>query len=506
MSASMNQPSQDPQQLRHSLDELAGRATRHLSRWAFSRDLRQTCQSALWWLLPGPAALFLVQLVRTLGSGSAPALPIWMWAAAAVAGPIVAIAARMMWLASGRRFDRRSGLGLFDSQLDSKDRLVTADEFLRRPLDPHSPGDRFKQAAIDDAATRIGDALGTALDPKPLPAWRLASRSWWSMFAAVALVFAAAWLGWVTPDRGVVAADPLLAGDGLGATPAATALTRLDPPPARPRFDRTMPEHRPEAADPATSADSSPRSIRSTQDTEGASHAGGQANSRSLSNAMSSSGTPSNSQMPSNPIDEDLLQDQKPTPLNAAKRPDLKKPEMQATSATSGQGQSKSSSSDTNKIPATDQPDRAGAEKDDGKDEGAVQDAAEEEKTSGVERPSLRRNKPPVDRNLSPRPAGDEPDPDANGRSGPSGRKKTRGVPAMILGIPTPDRIQGTSSPGRSKVTQEHSTPKEEPQPTVAAESRLPRSRAFGAVEHPWLQPWMQTLIETYFLQRRDKP
>ena len=144
-------------------------------------------------------------------------------------------------------------------------------------------------------------------------------------------------------------------------------------------------------------------------------------------------------------------------------------------------------------------------EKDDGRDEGAVQDQEEEEKTTGVERPSLRKNKPAVDRNLSPRPAGDEPDPNANGRSGPSGRKKTRGVPAMILGIPTPDRIQGTSNPGRSKVTQEHSTPREEPQPALDAAARTPRPSSFGSVEHPLLLPWMQSLIETYFLQLREK-
>ena len=494
----MTDETSDPPRLRETLDALAARARRHLARWAFDRDLRLACRTALWWLLPGPALIVLASLVV------ARALPFWIWAAAALAGPVLFIAARLIWLAPGRRFDRRTSLAAFDTQLDSKDRLVTADEFLAAPLDPSAPMDRFKQAAIDDAAPCLQQALGTPLQPMPLPAWCVTPRSWLSMPAVAAMMLAALWLGGLAVP-GAAAPDADRAGGAATAARADRAASRFDPPPPRPRVDRAAPVPQPDAAEPAASTDASPRSMRSEQDTEGVSHAGGRTSSRSISNAMSSSGTPSNQQMSSNPLEDDLPQDQKPAPLHAAKKPELRKPEPQATSATSGQGQSKSSSSDTNRIPATDRPDRAGMEKDDGKDEGAVQDQEEEEKTTGVDRPSLRKNKPPVDRNLSPRPAGDEPNPDANGRSGPGGRKKTRGVPAMILGIPTPDRIQGTSNPGRSKVTQEHSTPREEPQPGLAAEARLPRASAFGSIEHPLLLPWMQDLVEKYFLQLREK-
>jgi hypothetical protein len=218
---------------------------------------------------------------------------------------------------------------------------------------------------------------------------------------------------------------------------------------------------------------------------------------------MSSSGTPSNQQTPSKAVEDDPPQDQKVTPPGPPKPTDARKSEQQATSATSGQGQSKSSTSDRSRIPSADQPDRAGANKDDGKDEAGIQDEVEEEKTNGAERPSLRKNKPAVDRNLSPRPTGDQPNPNANGRSGPGGMKKTRGVPSMILGVPTPDRIQGMNHPGRSKVTQENSTPKEEPRTAATAEARLSRDRAFGHVDHPALLPWMQRVIETYFMQLR---
>ena len=61
------------------------------------------------------------------------------------------------------------------------------------------------------------------------------------------------------------------------------------------------------------------------------------------------------------------------------------------------------------------------------------------------------------------------------------------------------------TNPGRSKVTQENSTPKEEPQSALTAEERAARENPFGYIEHPVLRPWMQTLVEKYFLQLRGK-
>jgi hypothetical protein len=209
-------------------------------------------------------------------------------------------------------------------------------------------------------------------------------------------------------------------------------------------------------------------------------------------------------QMPSPPLNDDPPHDpQKASTVPPKKQEGVKT--QQPSSATSGQGQTKSSSLDKSAIPASDQPDRAGVNKDDGQDEAGVQDEVEEEKTSAVERPSLRKNKPPVDRNLSPRPTGDQPNPNANGRSGPGGRKKTRGVPSMILGVPTPDRIQGMTNPGRSKVTQENSDAERRTAGGLTAEQRRAREAAFGFIDHPLLKPWMLSLVEQYF-RARGKP
>ena len=498
----------DPHDLRRSLDDLANRSGRFLATWAFHRDLRLASLASIGWLLAVPVILLVVQTSLVLVGRAPLASPVWVWALASLAGPVLFIAVRVALLSKDRQHDRRACLGVYDRQVDSKDRLVTADEFLAAvtPVAGERATDHFKAAAIEDAANTVAQALKTPLEPRPLPAWSAPPRSWVVVPAAIALVFAAMWLGRLANTiRATSTPDAVTAAVDLDTLPAKIVASLLDLRPNAPKPERQVARDPSAPNNTQSSPDTSPRTTKTDQDADGQSHTGGQANSRSSSQAQSSSGTPSNQQTPSRPLEEDPAQESQKASAMPPKKTDGKKLPQQATSATSGQGQSKSSSSDSTAIPATDQPDRAGANKDDGPDEAGIQDEVEEEKTAGVERPSLRKNKPPVDRNLSPRPTGDQPDPNANGRSGPGGRKKTRGVPAMILGVPTPDRIQGMTNPGRSKVTQETSTPVEEPQSALTAEERRARDAAFGHIEHPLLLPWMQNLVEKYFLQLRGK-
>jgi hypothetical protein len=493
----------DPRELRRTLDDLARRSKAGLESWALRRDLRLVAAASVLWVLLVPVALLVTQTLLVLMKRAPLTQPFWMWLLLALAGPLVFAYARLAVLTKDRRVDRRTSLGAYDTQLDSKDRLVTADEFLSnwKP----TPGVDFRLAAIEDASATIARALDTAIDPKPLPAWSVPARNWVAVPVAVAVIASALWLGRLAValrPTSEAAASPLAV--NIDTLPARIVARLLDLRPPAPRPDRRNENDRSPANDTQSSPDTSPPTLKSTQQADGESHAGGQANSKSSSQSMSSPGTPSNQQMPSPPLEDDPAHDpQKPSAVPPRKNDGVKT--QQPSSATSGQGQTKSSSIDKSAIPASDQPDRAGINKDDGPDEAGVQDEVEEEKTSAVERPSLRKNKPPVDRNLSPRPTGDQPNPNANGRSGPGGRKKTRGVPSMILGVPTPDRIQGMTNPGRSKVTQENSTPKEEPQSALSAEARRARETAFGFIEHPLLQPWMLSLVEQYFLQARGK-
>ena len=347
--------------------------------------------------------------------------------------------------------------------------------------------------------------MQTRIDGKPLPGWNVPARNWLAIPVAIALIASAMWIGRLAIALRPTADSPSTPlAVNTETLPARIAARLLDLRPPNNRPERRNQNDRAPANDNQAAPETSPPTLKSSQEADGESHAGGQANSKSSSQSTSSPGTPSNQQMPSPPLEDDPPRDpSKPSNTPSKKTEGVKT--QTPSSATSGQGQTKSSSLDKNAIPAVDQPDRAGVNKDDGADEAGVQDDVEEEKTTAVERPSLRKNKAPVDRNLSPRPTGDQADPDANGRSGPGGRKKTRGVPSMILGVPTPDRIQGMTNPGRSKVTQENSTPKEEPQSALTAEQRRARDAAFGFVDHPLLRPWMLSLVEQYFLQVRGK-
>jgi hypothetical protein len=497
----------DPGQLRRALDDLAARSTRHLASWALRRDVRVTAAVSLVWILAVPIALFVTQTALVLLARTPFVQPLWVWALLALAGPIFFIAARVVWLGKRRQYDRRTALGVYDGQLDTNDRLVTADEFIGTLAHarPSASGDSFRAAAIEDASDTIQRALVTPLAAQPLPAWSVPARHWAAVPAAIALVAAALWLGRLAVTiRQPVNEFPASLAVNTDTLPARLAARLLDLRPSAPRPEKRNQTDPAKAGENQSAPDSSPPSLKSTQQAEGESQTGGQASSKSSSQSTSSPGTPSNQQMPSPPLDDDPPRDPtKPSTVPPKKTEGVKT--QMPSSATSGQGQTKSSSLDKSAIPSSDQPDRAGINKDDGADEAGVQDEVEEEKTTAVERPSLRKNKPPVDRNLSPRPTGDQPNPNANGRSGPGGRKKTRGVPSMILGVPTPDRIQGMTNPGRSKVTQENSTPKEEPQAALTAEQRRARDAAFGFVDHPLLQPWMLSLVEQYFLQARGK-
>jgi len=122
--------SQDPAEPRLALDDLAHRSRRVLASWALKRDLRLTSAASIVWILAGPSLMFVAQTLLVVLGRAPLAVPLWGWALLAVAGPILYIAGRVVWLSPARRQDRRTCLGAYDRQLNSQDRLVTADEFV----------------------------------------------------------------------------------------------------------------------------------------------------------------------------------------------------------------------------------------------------------------------------------------------------------------------------------------------------------------------------------------
>src|SRR6185295_7293052 len=101
---------------------------------------------------------------------------------------------------------------------------------------------------------------------------------------------------------------------------------------------------------------------------------------------------------------------------------------------------------------------------------------------------------------------GNQPNPDANGRGGPSEQKKSRGVASLVRGVPIPDHVKGRPNRGRTKITQERVEPRAEDAPQLAAGARSPRAAPIGALARPALVPWMRALVRAYFLSLDPTP
>ena len=80
-------------------------------------------------------------------------------------------------------------------------------------------------------------------------------------------------------------------------------------------------------------------------------------------------------------------------------------------------------------------------------EEDEIEDEDESEEARGGVQPSLRDRKPPVNRDLRIG-FGNQKNPDANGRGGPSAQKKSRGVASLVLGVSDPRPREGAGEPG----------------------------------------------------------
>ena len=100
---------------------------------------------------------------------------------------------------------------------------------------------------------------------------------------------------------------------------------------------------------------------------------------------------------------------------------------------------------------------------------------------------------------------GNRPNPDANGRGGPSAPKKSRGVASLVLGVPIPDRVKGQPNPGKTKITQERIEPREEEATSAEAGDRGMRAGPLGRLGPVEMTPWMRQLVRDYFRTRREE-
>ena len=195
----------------------------------------------------------------------------------------------------------------------------------------------------------------------------------------------------------------------------------------------------------------------------------------------------------------------KPRRENPSRPEEAKEEEPETSKGVSG-GTGRSSGSRTS---SSDQPPADDKARNDEAEGDATDDAEEEEdeeqKGASTSKPMLNNRKAAVDRSLSPSGLSDRENDQANGRGGPSGLKKTRGVAAMLLGVPMPDHLRGKSNPGRIKVERERADP--EPKTSLAADAtnRGSRQESIGYLPHLALAPWMQDTVRDYFLAERAR-
>lgn len=500
-------PNLSPQQaeLLIQLDSLAELGGKKLKLRNFHVAIRDAVHWAPLWLAAGPAVAFTARLAGAQA-------PDWKTLVAlTLAGPLNYFVVRVLWLYFHFQPERTVALALYDHHLTTQDRLVTADAFLASPdLNTAAQHSGFMRAAVNDAQPTVLRALAAPLPPLSVPDWQVRRASWWGVPAALALLFLGHFV-LIPSDTGASTA---------GKTPPVLAATTPAPkPPEDPRVSArrsNRPPLSPIVAEPPGNEDKTQtqtramkRMARKEQATDGQPGSGGGSQASTSNSGAHSAGLASSQRSAPKEKKPEAKQtedpEEKESPESKKKKPKPKKQDTSqlAVDANSGQGKSSSASGSLNPFEAPEEADKTGLgmladAEDDGED-----DEDEQEKSNPVNKPMGHTKQPAVDRNLSNQPPGDGPP--QNGRGGPGDVKKTRGVPSMILGIPVPDRVPGTPSAGRSKVSQEYTRPKEESHPALEAQARDARVGTVGHIEQPDLVPWRRTLVENYFFSLRQR-
>lgn len=485
---------------RRDLDALAAKAARQLRGWAWRRALERAAPALFPAALAVPVATLLVAIAHALGAPFRWPLEALPSIALALALPPLAVAAHALWTLARRDIERERSLALYDHQLRLCDRLQTADEFLRRGA---SGG--FAQAAVEDAAAYAAKALA-APPPAVTPAAPKWSAARWPLGVLATVVMAAALF--LDGQAFALARDA-----AKPQTEAAPAVANASEP-AQPEepAPRDAEQRRPASEPPATAnrgaavgvfpdarrpqrAQAAPAGARSPSDeAEADAHAGNDSQATAATSGPTGTGAAKRPDTPN-------------TAPRKPQRPRKPKPaiERDREGATSGVATGKGNSAGS-QIASSDHPPAENRTRADDADND-VEDLAEEEedeeqKAASSHRPALNNRKAPVDRSLSPGANSNQERDDLNGRGGPGGLKKTRGVAAMLLGVPAPDHLRGKANPGRMKVRRERAEPEEKNAGLADAAGRGERQHPIGTIAHPHLQPWMQDLVRDYFLAR----
>lgn len=456
-------------------------------------------------LLVTPLVGLILQLVRYLsGFQSGPILPLWAWIGITALVPCCWFFYKAATLKI--RIDRQHALLATDKQIGSAERITTADDFMRR-----SVVDGFMKAAVADASQWVKRGRVVKLEglrPGPMET-RLA---WLAIPVSAVLIALVLFVGRFSRNVELGQASGSQLGEVLQETDG-----RIDPDNEE-RLEDPSEEKKEELDREVTKKPRKQKAVNrqgnanaaipdNAEESDGKLNEGETRESQQSSNPSSARGAPSASGQPSK-SDETQKPRKKKKKKSKPERERKKKEreeEEKPSGASSGQGSSKGS--DNNAAPSdwasTSQ--AATPEDDNVEDEEDVDDEEEEQESRGGVQPNMRDRRTPVNRDLQIGFGNARPNPDANGRGGPGGQKKSRGVASLVLGVPIPDRVNGQPNKGRIRITQQRITPEIEDSEPVDAQDRTATNGPVGPIHHPELEPWLQNLVRRYFLDQRDR-
>ncbi len=486
------------ERLRRELDELQ-RNTARVIRAARARTaLARGIDRALPLLVLVPIAWI---ALRLLGGGAE--VDGLLLLPATLLIPALSVLALVL-LAFFREVDSPAALALLDRELELEDRLQTAAEFLE--LEESSA---FVEAAIEDAASFVQCAREASIRIEA-ERWHFDRRASAFVAASLVLLNLAAWIGWPSPPREPGLEQPLERPNEVASVVVHEEPTETTPPAVEPREPR--PVAKTTSNEPLKSAAVTARRdvvgefSDVTKESSGKTGEGRSSDAESTSGASESRGVPSNqaqtSKASEKPSEKPLKKKKPKPPADDARRNDERQEED--SGSTAGKGSSRGS----NKNPAVSRwasKDQVTTEDDQElEDDQDTEDEEEDQESRGGMQPHLRDRKPPVSRDLRIG-FGNQPDPDANGRGGPSELKKSRGTASLVLGVPIPDRVKGQPNPGKTKITQERIEPRAEESSAIDAAARRARQAPIGHLPRRDLDPWMRTLVREYFLTLRQR-
>lgn len=492
----MSEPNKPVSDVRAELEELWQPVAQQLQHGHVQRETKSRLGLAM------PLMLFPLIYLVVIALAAAGGVDLHMHWIALVVLTMVAPLARVYLrrqLAKQHKVAAQAALVAIDRELQLADRMTTAHEF----IDEKNP-DGFQLAAIRDAQKRIAAARSTRMH-QPIVSAETPPDLWAAALGAALVLWCAS----------LIVAVPRVAIDKPGErTVASVAQQKADQVPET-KVDAVVAPKPPEQKAKRETVAMADNSMAEKEDADsdesrrGKNPIGGgrSAEARAAVGGGSERGQPSNQAQSTKGAESQRPKPKKkskPKQDDKAEEQEERKP-PQESGSTMGRGSGKGSSKSPTASPWSAKDQVVSDDEQDPDEDEEVDDENDESKARGGVQPNLRQRKPPVNRDLQISMGNGKPQDDANGRGGPGGPKKQRGVAQLVLGVTFPDHISAKPNPGMSKITQERIEPQPQDGDSISGAGRGKRAAPMGHLSRRVLSPWMQDLVRSFYLSLREE-